>query len=195
VAGGHALPRARTGRRVLHVEAGEAFGSGHHGTTRGCLLLLEHLSRRWPPARRRQGRALDVGTGSGVLAIAAAQAGFGHAEAYDIDPRAVAVTRENVSLNRVRGRVRAVGVSPGVRRMRQRAARFDLVFANILMRPLVRLAPDLAAAVAPGGRLVVSGLLAEQRPRIRAAYLGQGLVLERATRLDGWASMMFRRPA
>jgi ribosomal protein L11 methyltransferase len=194
VAGAHALPGRRTGRIAVRVEAGEAFGTGHHGTTRGCLLALEHLLRRRSTSLVRDHRVLDLGTGSGVLAIAAARAGYGRVEAYDIDPKSVRVTQENVALNEVGSRVFAIGVSNGLKGLKMRQRRYEIVFANILMRPLVRLSADLAHALLPGGRLIVSGLLVNQEPFVQNAYTGHGLILERRSRLEGWSTLVFRKP-
>lgn len=184
VAGAHALGRIHGGRTRVWIEASEAFGTGHHGTTLGCLMMLEAELRR-----RRVGRALDVGAGSGVLAIAAAKTGA-QALAVEIDARAAAIMAENVRNNRIAPRVRVIG-GDGARHVR---ARYDLVFANILMRPLIRLAPQLARALEPGGTLILSGLLTTQEPLIRLAYGGRGLSLVRRFRREAWSTLVFRRP-
>ncbi len=182
VAGAHALGAVRGGRTKVWIEASEAFGTGHHGTTLGCLMMLdEELSRR------RVRRVLDVGAGSGVLAIAAAKAGA-KALAVEIDTRAAAIMVENVKNNRVGPRVRVIA-GDGARHAR---ARYDLVFANILMRPLIRLAPRLQRATAPGGTLILSGLLTKQEPLIRLAYEGRGMILKRRFRREAWSTLVFR---
>lgn len=185
VAGAHALQRDRSGRTKVWIEASEAFGTGHHGTTWGCLMALEGVLRQ-----RRLSRVLDVGAGSGVLAIAAAKTGA-DALAIEIDARAAAIAEINARQNNVAQRVRVIAGDGG----RYVAGRtFDLVFANILMRPLIRLAPKLVPAVAPGGTLILSGLLRTQAPLVREAYAARGLVLERQIPKEAWMTLVWRRP-
>jgi ribosomal protein L11 methyltransferase len=182
VAGSHALANLPKSRNRIWIEASEAFGTGHHGTTRGCLLALEYVLRR-----RRVKRCLDIGAGSAVLAIAAAQNGA-EALAVEIDPRPAQIGRENIKNNRVTVRMlTADGYTAALK-----AGLNDLVFANILMRPLSRLEPALARATAPGGTLVVSGLLTSQMPLILKAY-SRHFTLERRWRLEGWAALALRR--
>jgi ribosomal protein L11 methyltransferase len=171
----------------LRIEAGAAFGTGHHGTTVGCLLAYDALLRR---ARFR--RVLDVGAGTGVLAIAAARTGSLTALGTDIDPVSVRIARENAALNQAPARfVHAAGLShPAVRA----AAPYDLVFANILAGPLVALAPQIVSAARPGARIILSGLLRPQARRVRAAYLNRGCRLERTIKRDAWATLVLRRP-
>jgi ribosomal protein L11 methyltransferase len=189
VAGAHALAATPKGATRIWIEASEAFGTGHHGTTMGCLLALEDRLRRGKPPNR----VLDVGAGSGVLAIAAAKAGAASALAVEIDARAAEIARENVANNRVGRRV-AVRTGDGLLCAAAGPRRYDLVFANILFRPLIRMAAGLARAVAPGGAIVLSGLLVEQAPLVRLAYEGHGLVLVRRTRREGWATLVLERP-
>ena len=172
----------------IEIEAALAFGTGHHGTTRGCLLALDRILRA-----RRPRRVLDVGTGTGVLAIAAAKAQRRHVLASDLDARAVAVANENARINRVAPLIEVLH-APGLeaRRVRERAP-YDLVFANILLAPLRRLAASMAKLLAPRARVVLSGLLAAQANAALAAYRAQGLVLERRSVLDGWATLVLRR--
>jgi ribosomal protein L11 methyltransferase len=177
------IPRNRIG---IEIEAALAFGTGHHGTTRGCLLALDRLCKALP--RRR---ILDLGTGSGVLAIAAARAMRQPVLATDIDGAAVRAARANAALNRAGSLVeviRADGVTAP--RLRQRAP-YDLVLANILLRPLQRLGAPLTRLTAPGGRVVLSGLLASQANAAIAAY--RGLALERRIDLDGWTTLVLAR--
>ena len=185
VAGAHALAREHGGRTKLWIEASEAFGTGHHGTTKGCLLALENILRE-----RRLRKVLDVGAGSGVLAIAAAKAGA-DALAIEIDTRAAAIAAINARQNGVGHRVRVIA-GDGARHIA--GQRFDLVFANILKRPLIRLAPMLAPAVAPGGTLILSGLLRSQTPLVKQAYASRGLVLEQQIRREAWATLVWKRP-
>jgi ribosomal protein L11 methyltransferase len=180
-----ALPR---GPIAIEIDAGQAFGTGHHATTRGTLIVLDRLMRT-----RRFTRPLDLGTGAGVLAIAMAHMLKRPVVASDIDPVAVAVARENARRNGVGGSVRTV-TAPGIASPVIRAgAPFDLIAANILAEPLVRLAPRLAPLIATGGTLVLSGLLPHQRPRVVAAYGRQGIRLERAHVFDGWSVLVLRR--
>jgi ribosomal protein L11 methyltransferase len=192
VHGAHDRARVRPNRIGIEIEAALAFGTGHHGTTRGCLLALDRIAR----SRSRAGpiaSVLDLGTGSGVLAIAAARALRKPVLASDNDPRAVATARANARHNRVGAlieTVRAEGLN--ARRLRARAP-FDLVMANILLPPLKVLAAPLARLVGAPGRVVLSGLLAAQSNAALAAYRTHGLVLERRLCLDGWATLVLRR--
>lgn len=185
VAGAHALQRDQSGRTKIWIEASEAFGTGHHGTTWGCLMALEGVLRR-----RRVSRVLDVGAGSGVLAIAAAKTGA-EALAIEIDARAAAIAQINARQNDVARRVQVIA-GDGARYIAQQ--RFDLVFANILMRPLIRLAPKLVPAVAPGGALILSGLLRTQAPLVRESYASRGLVLDRQIPKEAWMTLVWRKP-
>ena len=190
VLGSHDAGRANNGKTEIIIEAGEAFGTGHHGTTSGCLLALNRLITR---AAKRD-RVLDVGTGSAVLAIAAAKTGSRVVIGTEIDPRANEVANENTTLNRVGFSTKSY-VANGVRRALIRSqGPFDIVFANILMKPLVRLSPDLAAIVKPGGRIILSGLLTHQEPAVRRAYSQRGLVLEHRHRKENWSTLTYRRP-
>jgi len=172
----------------VEIEAALAFGTGHHGTTRGCLLALDRILKRHRPHG-----ILDVGTGTGVLAIAAARAARRPVLAGDIDAMSVRLARDNARLNRVGALteiIRAHGVFD--RRMRMRAP-FDLVFANILLGPLKLLAKPIRRLAAPGARIVVSGLLPGQANAALAAYRTLGLVLDRRVPLDGWVTLMLTR--
>src|SRR5262245_3480228 len=191
VHGAHDRARVAANRIGIEIAAALAFGTGHHGTTRGCLLALH---RSAGAQRSRRTKVLDVGTGSGVLAIAAARALRRPVLASDIDPRAVTTARDNARLNRVGALIevaQAAGLSAG--RFRARAP-FALVFANILLEPLRRIATPMARLVAPGGRVVLSGLLAAQGSTALAAYRARGLVLERRIALDDWVTLVLRRP-
>jgi ribosomal protein L11 methyltransferase len=205
VHGRHDRAHVRGSRIGVEIEAALAFGTGHHGTTRGCLLALDaiaqrhvlHLSPlRGERERRTRGiRILDVGTGTGVLAIAAAKALKTRVLASDNDPLAVRVARENARTNRAAPWVELIHAT-GVDAGRFRARRpFDLILANILLGPLVRLARPMVRLLAPGGRIVLSGLLTHQAQPVLMAYRAQGLALERRIMLEGWTTLVLRRPA
>jgi len=185
VAGAHALANESNGRTKIWIEASEAFGTGHHGTTWGCLMALEGVLRE-----RRVKSVLDVGAGSGVLAIAAAKHGA-EALAIEIDARAAAIAEINAVQNKVAPRMQVIA-GDGARYIAGK--QFDLVFANILMRPLIKLAPKLVPTVAPGGTLILSGLLRTQAPLVREAYANRGMVLERQIPKEAWMTLVWRKP-
>ena len=190
VHGSHDRGKLPPGHVAIEIDAGQAFGTGHHGTTAGCLTVLDRLLRA-----RSYENPLDLGTGSGVLAIALAKSLRRPVLATDIDPVAIRVAVENTALNRVAHWVSAV-ISDGLAHPAVRArAPFDLIVANILAQPLMRLAPALARALNPGGDLVLSGLLRHQRERVVAAYAAQGVFLQRAQLFENWAVLHMRKPA
>ena len=175
------------GRLTIVLDAAIAFGSGEHGSTRGCLRALEAV------AHRRPRRMLDLGTGSGILAMAAAALLHRPVLATDIDPWSVRVAASNAARNRLGRLLRCVRAdgwrSPAI----ARGAPYDLVFANILARPLCRMAADLAAHLAPGGTAILAGLLDSQARWVLAAHRRQGLVLERALREGHWTTLVLRK--
>jgi ribosomal protein L11 methyltransferase len=188
VHGSHNRPTVKAHCIGIEIEAALAFGTGHHGTTLGCLLALSDALKRHRPRH-----VLDIGTGTGILAIAAAKATKAPVVAGDIDGVAVAVARANARLNGVADLIRLYA-APGVRHaLASRKGRFDLVFANILARPLVRLAPAIAKVLARDGTLVLSGLLASDVARVHSAYAAQGIRLSRRADRDGWATLVLRR--
>jgi ribosomal protein L11 methyltransferase len=170
----------------LRIEAGAAFGTGHHGTTVGCLLAYDALLKR-----RRFEKVLDVGAGTGVLAIAAAKTSASLAIGTDIDPVSVRISRENADVNQVAARfVHASGLR---HQLVAAHAPYDLVFANILARPLVSLAQDIKGALKPDGIAILSGLLRSQERFVAAAYLARGFRLVRHLHRDAWATLVVRR--
>jgi ribosomal protein L11 methyltransferase len=189
VYGSHYESRVPPGLVGLALDAGIAFGSGEHATTRGCLLALDRRARRDPAPRR----VLDHGCGSGILGIAAAKTWRCRVAAADVDRDAVRVTADNARRNGVSPRRLRVRWSDGISRPIRRRA-YDLVCANILSRPLRRLSRPLARSVGWRGTLVLSGLLAAQGPDIVAAYRYQRLALAGRILLDGWVTLIFRRP-
>ncbi len=186
--GAHDRAAVRANDIAIEIEAALAFGTGHHGSTRGCLLMLDRLAKR-----RRPRAVLDIGTGSGVLAIAAAKLFRRPVQAGDIDPIAIAAARANARLNGVAHLVRPV-VARGLRhRALQSGAPYDLVFANILARPLRQLAPAIKKVLSPGGEIILSGLLPCDVAGVVSAYRCQGLALVQRRDLDGWATLLMRR--
>ena len=187
VYGAHDQGRIPANAVALRIEAGAAFGTGHHGTTVGCLLAWNDLIKA-----RRFDKVLDVGAGTGVLAIAAARTGARLARGTDIDAPSVRIARENAALNGARAEfVHASGL--GHQRVRS-AAPYDLVFANILAPPLVALAQDIRGALRPGGVAILSGLLRTQERRVLAAYRSRGFRLLRRIHRDAWATLVLERP-
>jgi ribosomal protein L11 methyltransferase len=185
VHGAHDRDRVPDHCIAIEIEAATAFGTGHHGTTRGCLLALDTLARS-----RRPRHILDLGTGTGVLAIAAAKIFRMPVLATDIDPRSVEVARGNARLNHVGAFVTAAHSADLRAPEIARRAPFDLVLCNILLRPLQRLAAPVARQLVPNARVVLSGILAAQANAAISAYRSQGLVLERSFELDGWVTLL-----
>jgi ribosomal protein L11 methyltransferase len=186
----HVAPRRLYGRMVLVLDAGIAFGSGEHASTRGCLLAFSRIAKDG----RRMRRILDLGTGSGILAMAAAKRRRRPVLATDIEPWSVRVAEQNAQMNGVGRLVRAI-LADGWRARRVRGGRpYDLVFANILARPLCAMAKNLAAGLAPGGTAILAGLLTTQARMVLAAHRRQGLRLERALPVGAWTTLVLRRP-
>ena len=188
VAGSHALTETSPGKTDILIEAGPAFGTGHHGTTLGCLLGYEHVLKSRVPRN-----ILDVGTGSGVLAIAGIKTGAQRAIGTEIDAQSVLVANENAKKNCVADKFKTYQTRGATNRTIQSAAPYDLIFANILARPLTKLAPKLVPLMARGGHIILSGLLTHQEPLVRAAYKGRGLSLVKRIRKDGWSTLVLRR--
>ncbi len=188
VHGRHDCGVVRPNDLALEIEAALAFGTGHHGTTRGCLLALDAVLKR-----RRPRRVVDLGTGTGVLAMAAAKALKREVFCGDVDAVAVGAARGNAALNGVGPFVRPV-VAAGLRHETlRRNAPYDLILANILARPLRALAPAIAARAAPGADLILSGLLPRDVRGILSSYGAQGFALVRRGELEGWATLSLRK--
>lgn len=188
VHGAHDRASRRANDLPIEIEASQAFGTGHHGTTAGCLEMIDRVARAERPRN-----ALDLGTGSAVLAIAIAKLAHVPVLATDIDPLAVQVASGNVVLNGVRHFVtarEAVGFEANAVRF---GAPFDLIVANILARPLMRLAPDFARHLAPGGSIILSGILSRQRRAVVAAFAGQRFRHLRTLEREGWVTIHLKR--
>jgi ribosomal protein L11 methyltransferase len=188
VHGQHDRAKVAPNKLGIEIEAALAFGTGHHGTTRGCLVLLGHVLKAHRPRR-----VLDLGTGTGVLAIAAAKALHDSVLASDIDALSVKVAAENARLNGVGPLVEVTwGSGFSAPRLRQRKP-FDLVLANILANPLRQMATAMSDHLAGGARVILSGLLSAQAQSVIAAYRARGLILERQIQIDGWSSLLLHK--
>ena len=188
VHGAHDRGRRRIGDIALEIEAGLAFGTGHHGTTAGCLDMISSVVRRERPRN-----ALDLGAGSAVLAIALAKLARIPVLATDIDAIAVRVAAENARLNGVAALVETATAAGFDNPLFARRGPFDLIVANILARPLMKLAPQMAAHLTPGGSLVLSGILERQRDAVIAAYTGQRFRHVRTLHREGWVTIHLKR--
>lgn len=188
VHGSHHDERPPYGSVPLLVDAATAFGSGEHQSTRGCLLALDDALRR-----RSFSNVLDMGCGTGILGIAAARTTTAPVTAVDIDAEAVRVTAVNARRNAVADRMTAMAGNGFKLADVPRRGPYDLIFANILARPLMRMAKDLAMALDDGGEVILAGLLQRQERMVLAAYRMQGLVLKRRYELDPWATLVLGR--
>jgi ribosomal protein L11 methyltransferase len=187
VHGQHDRWRVPSNKIGIEIEAALAFGTGHHGTTRGCLLLLDHVLKAYYPRR-----VLDLGTGTGVLAIAAAKALHRAVLASDIDPASVRVARENARLNQTGHLVQAICATGFSAPQFAERGPFDLVLANILANPLRQLATPMTRHLAPSALVILSGLLTHQAAGVAAAYRARGLVPVRHLKIEGWSSLLLR---
>ncbi|GEP10688.1 Ribosomal protein L11 methyltransferase [Methylobacterium gnaphalii] len=186
--GSHDRDQVRPNDLAIEIEAALAFGTGHHGTTLGCLRALADRLKRGRPRR-----VLDVGTGTGILAFAAAKALRSTVIAGDLDPEAVWTAKGNARLNGIGSHLRLYE-GPGVRHaLANRSRRFDVVFANILANPLKKLAPTLASVVADDGILILSGLIERDVPGVLSTYRHRGFHLARMGVIEGWATLVLRR--
>ena len=188
VHGQHDRTKVPPNKLGIEIEAALAFGTGHHGTTRGCLLLLDHVLKAYRPRR-----VLDLGTGTGVLAISAAKALQIRVLASDIDPLSVKVARDNARLNGTGDLVQTVQATGFSAPEFAQRGPFDLVLANILANPLRQMATPMARHLAPSALLILSGLLPHQAQSVIAAYRARGLNLERRIQIEGWSSLLLRR--
>jgi len=189
--GSHDADKIETDVIPLHVDAGMAFGTGHHGTTAGCLRMFSDQL----DAKIEMKSVLDLGCGAGILAMAAAKT-LPNATilATDIDPDAIAVTDENILVNDVYGRI-TTAVANGFDSPVLRGLQFDLIFANILAGPLMGLADDITAAALPGGRVILSGILDEKAEDVAACFTKAGLHVTPQPSLEGWTSLLAEKRA
>ncbi|WP_441276758.1 50S ribosomal protein L11 methyltransferase [Tardiphaga sp. 172_B4_N1_3] len=188
VHGQHDRDKVRPNQLGIEIEAALAFGTGHHGTTRGCLVYLDYVLRAKAPQRM-----LDLGTGTGVLAIAAAKATKRRVLATDIDPMSVRVARENMRLNGVGNLVDTVCATGFSSPAFGDRAPFDLILANILANPLRAMSTDMARHLTRNGMVILSGLLPHQAMSVIAAYRARGLVLRKHQIIEGWSSLLMQR--
>jgi ribosomal protein L11 methyltransferase len=188
VHGSHHDKPPPAGAIALLIDAATAFGTGEHSTTRGCLVALTLLGKR-----RRFHHPLDMGTGTGILAMAASRLWSCPVLAADIDAGSVHVARENLRLNGLAARIRVLHGNGYRHEAIRHAAPFDLVTANILARPLAAMAGDLATALAPDGIAILSGLLTRQVPLVVAAHRAHGLGLRRRISVAGWETLLLER--
>jgi ribosomal protein L11 methyltransferase len=186
--GSHDRDKRRIGGHSFEIDAGTAFGTGHHGTTAGCLIILDQLLKR-----RRYKNIFDLGCGTGVLGIAAARACGVKVLATDIDPEAVRVTKLNAIHNGLGPQTKALTAAglhhPAIRE----AGPFDLIFANILARPLVSLAQGLSRLISPNGVVILSGLTRDQLRWVSAAYKTRGLIPGQIVRIENWIAVAMHR--
>lgn len=176
------------GAIAIRIDAATAFGSGEHGSTSGCLWAMDAIGGSFRP-----GRVLDLGCGSGILSIAAAKRWRTPVVAADIDPEAVRVSRENFAENGVARQTVAIESNGRRHRLLLESAPYDLILANILARPLIALAPVLQQYSAPGGFVVLSGLLQEQGQQVLSAYRQCGFELHNRIIVEGWATLVLAR--
>jgi ribosomal protein L11 methyltransferase len=185
VHGGHDRSKVLPNKLGIEIEAALAFGTGHHGTTRGCLILLDEVLKAYSPRR-----VLDLGTGTGVLAIAAAKALRHRVLASDIDPFSVRVAAGNARLNRTGGLVETIRASGFSAPQFRKRAPFDLVLANILANPLRQMATPMSRHLAPAALVILSGLLPHQAQSVISAYRARGLILKRHIQIEDWSSLL-----
>ncbi|UWQ52952.1 50S ribosomal protein L11 methyltransferase [Leisingera caerulea] len=189
VYGSHDADKLPEGRIPLLIEAAMAFGTGHHGTTLGCLKALDHLLDQG----FRGEKVADIGCGTAVLAMAAARVWDGTILASDIDEVAVDVAEANLKANGMEGAVTCLEAAGFDHPDLQAQAPYDLIFANILKGPLVALAPDLAANLRPGGYAILSGILNEQADDVVAVYAQNGINLDHRNEIGEWTTLLLRK--
>lgn len=183
---------APQGAIPLVVDAATAFGTGHHATTQGCLIAVDHFVRR--PGLLPLGPVLDMGCGTGILGMAAAKRLRRRVMATDIDPVAVEMARFNVKRNGLGASIQAICSRGYNTHVIRQGGPYALILANILARPLIRMAPDCASHLQPGGYVILSGLLTTQERAVQAAHRQQGLTPVARYRIDDWSTLVMQRP-
>ena len=191
VYGSHDADKIPEGAEPLLIEAAMAFGTGHHGTTLGCLRALDRLSNEGMVGQN----VADIGCGTAVLGMAAARIWPNPVIVSDIDEVAVEVAEANVRANNLTDKVICVEAAGFGHPDLAARAPFDLVFANILKQPLIDLAPDMAAHLAPGGYAILSGILIRQADEVVEAYAAQGVELVRRDEIGEWVTLTLRKPS
>ena len=186
--GSHDRAMAHGKRWAIEVDAGQAFGTAHHGSTLGCLKAIDDLAKREPIKT-----VLDIGTGTGILAIAAARAWPARVIASDIDPIAIGVAEENFRLNQLARTITTVTTAGLGHTIIRESAPFDLVIANILARPLMSMAHGIARAVKPGGLVILSGITRKQAEGVAATYRAAGFTRLRRFTISDWVTLALRR--
>lgn len=186
--GSHDRDLARANRWAIEINAGQAFGTAHHGSTLGCLQAIDALAKS-----ERVKSVLDIGTGTGILAIAAARAWPARIVASDIDPVAIAVAEQNIRLNQAANSIRTITAAGLNHQTIHTAAPFDLVIANILARPLKHMANGIARATRPGGSIILSGILCDQAEGVLATYRAAGFSRLRRFANSEWVTLVLRR--
>lgn len=187
--GSHHTDTPPAGLIPLHIEAAQAFGTGHHETTTGCLQAIQDVLKRKKPRV-----AIDIGTGTGVLAIALTKRTHVPVVATDIDPIAVRITTDNARLNNVANKIIPITAAGMANRKIVDKGPYDLIIANILARPLTEMAPAIGRATAPGASIILSGILSTQATRVISAYALQGMIYSKRITRGDWATLILEKP-
>lgn len=192
VHGSHDRDKVRAHHLPIEINAAQAFGTGHHGTTAGCLEMIEATAKRSNVSLRGFAPILDLGTGSGVLAIAAAKLGYPDILATDIDPIATDTAKENAKLNEVGNFIDFATVNGFSSPIFKQKGPFKLIIANILAKPLMKMSPEIVKHLAYGGTVILSGILAEQRWKVLSAFNREGLGHVHTIWRNGWVTIVLR---
>jgi ribosomal protein L11 methyltransferase len=188
--GSHDRDVVKANQLAVEINAAQAFGTGHHGTTAGCLEMIEATGKKSHASLRGFAPILDLGTGSGVLAIAAAKLAHAKVLATDIDPIATRIAKQNAVFNQVGHLIDCKTVAGFQSPVFAEKGPFGLIIANILARPLMRMAPDIAKNLKPGGTVILSGILSEQRYKVLSAFNNQGLGHQQTIWRNGWVTIV-----
>lgn len=192
VHGSHDRDAVKSHHLAIEINAAQAFGTGHHGTTAGCLEMIEHIAKQSRTNLRSMAPILDLGTGSGVLAIAVAKLSHSYVLATDIDPIATDIARYNATLNEAAKEIEFATVNGFASDKFSTRGPFGLIIANILAKPLMKMAPDIAKNLKKGGTVILSGILAEQRWKVLSAFNNQGLYHQKTIWRNGWVTIVLK---